>query len=209
VMFSRIFQSIASYPLIYDLIQVVLGSKNSQRRVAKLFSNLPAQTIVLDVGGGTGIFRNCVPANCQYTCVDYDPSKVKHFHQKYGLDAALVGDGTKLPFASASIDRIMCIAVCHHLTDPQLSQLFSECMRLLKPDGRMILLDPVWNPDLYSGRLLWTYDRGSFPRTVQVLEDVLSHYGQILQQEIYTIWHTYLLCCVAPKINLVAKTDQS
>ncbi|MEP7288190.1 MAG: class I SAM-dependent methyltransferase [Chloroflexota bacterium] len=195
-MLTNILHSIAAQPIIYNTLQKMLGAGQSQRRVALLLADLPAGSVVVDVGGGTGIYRPTVPAACQYYCVDLDALKVAGFQQRFPSDHVLRGDGLALPFRGGSVDSVLCIAVCHHLSNEQLPRFLTECRRLLKPGGKLVLLDPVWNPRQLTGRLLWAYDRGDFPRSPETLLTILARQGRVVTQDIYAIWHTYLLCVV-------------
>jgi SAM-dependent methyltransferase len=56
----------------------------------------------------------------------------------------LVGDAHHLPFADASLDGIAMLDVLHHLADPV--GFFEEVARVLKPGGRVAMLDPGITP---------------------------------------------------------------
>jgi ubiquinone/menaquinone biosynthesis C-methylase UbiE len=51
----------------------------------------------------------------------------------------LVGDGSALPFADASLDLVLCNSVLHHLEQP--SRLFAEITRVAAPGGAILLRD--------------------------------------------------------------------
>jgi ubiquinone/menaquinone biosynthesis C-methylase UbiE len=195
---SNILHKIVAQPRIYDLVQYIVGGDAARRRMTALMADLPSGALVLDVGGGTGFYRDCVPEACHYCCVDYDMVKLYGFRHKFN-DSAVRGDGTALSFAASTVDCIICISFFHHLTDAQLPQTFAECTRLLKPNGRLVILEPVWDSRHWLGRLLWAYDRGSYPRTIELLESTLAKYGTMTSREVYGDWHTYLVCSVTPK----------
>lgn len=66
----------------------------------------------------------------EYTSADLDP------------DAAMIAaDITDLPFADGSFDLILCSHVLEHVADD--SQAFSELFRVLKPEGRALLMHPI------------------------------------------------------------------
>lgn len=56
----------------------------------------------------------------------------------------LVGDAHRLPFADASLDGIAMLDVLHHLADPV--GFFEEVARVLKPGGRIAMIDPGVTP---------------------------------------------------------------
>lgn len=59
-----------------------------------------------------------------------------------GLDAA--ADAQALPFRDNSFDNIVAVDVLHHLERPQ--RFFSEADRVLRPGGRIILVEPGVTP---------------------------------------------------------------
>ena len=81
---------------------------------------------VLDLGCGTGLHRGvCEKAGYKYIGMDYASPQ-----------AAFWGDGHALPFADASIDFVISIAVLEHVQYPWI--MASEVRRVLKPGGRFI-----------------------------------------------------------------------
>jgi SAM-dependent methyltransferase len=71
----------------------------------------------------------------------------------YGLDlfrpeqashhfSRIAANGTRLPFASATFDRVICTHSLHHFrTKMNLQLLFEESSRVLKSSGRLFLID--------------------------------------------------------------------
>src|SRR5690242_18959607 len=56
-----------------------------------------------------------------------------------------VGEGEHLPFAEGSFDIITSYDVCEHVHD--LDRFFDECMRVLKPGGRLLaIFPPFYHP---------------------------------------------------------------
>jgi ubiquinone/menaquinone biosynthesis C-methylase UbiE len=51
----------------------------------------------------------------------------------------LIADGSRLPFADASFDLVLCNSVLHHLTQPAL--VFTEIARVAKPSGSVLVRD--------------------------------------------------------------------
>jgi hypothetical protein len=79
--------------------------------------------------------------------------------------------------------------VSHHLDDAQLGQMLDELRRVSK---RIVFLDAVLSPRRTS-RLLWRYDRGRHPRQASVLRRELATRFRLLDDEEFTVRHTYLL----------------
>jgi ubiquinone/menaquinone biosynthesis C-methylase UbiE len=182
---------IAAHPWVYDRIQVLAGRQQVFERVSPITLALRAETVI-DVGGGTGGWRRLWAPNCRYVCLDIEMPKLKGFRSKVPDGFAVLSDATRMPITDASVDVVMCIAVVHHLTDAMLDQVFEEALRVLKPGGHLILLDPVLNHSRLAGRILWRLDRGSYPRTEQYLREKLESRFKIIHWEKFAVYHEYV-----------------
>jgi SAM-dependent methyltransferase len=192
-MIRDLLHRVVSHPGVYDRVQELAGVREIQRRVAPFLAL--AEGTVLDVGGGTGNFRELTPRAARYVLIDLDTEKVAGFTRKYPDGTALVGDGTSLCLGNASVDTALCVAVSHHLDDGQLHALFAEAARVAV--NRVVFVDAV-RTDRPVSRLLWRYDRGSHPRDAAVLEDAMRSRFALEHVERFTVYHTYLLMVGAP-----------
>jgi SAM-dependent methyltransferase len=94
---------------------------------------------VLDYGCGVVAYRHFFPADVQYAAADLPGNP----HASLLLEP----DGT-VPAPDASFDAVMSTQVLEHVTDPAL--YLSECFRVLRPGGRMLLSTHgtfVYHPD--------------------------------------------------------------
>ena len=182
---------IAVHPWIYDQIQTLAGQKQSLERISKQTAALHPE-IVVDVGGGTGLWRTLWPAGCRYVCLDIEFPKLQGFRSKVPLGLAALSDATRMCIASGSADVVMCVAIMHHLTDMMIDQVFEESLRVLRSNGQLVLLDPVLNRERWMGRILWRLDRGSYPRTEEDLRTKLENRFKISHWERFAIYHEYV-----------------
>ncbi|MEW6664790.1 MAG: class I SAM-dependent methyltransferase [Thermodesulfobacteriota bacterium] len=83
--------------------------------------------VVLELGGGSGNLKEYFPGAISSDVV-FVP----------WLDAVL--DAHRLPFRKETVDSIVLFDVLHHLSAPAL--FFSEAERILKPDGRIVMMEP-------------------------------------------------------------------
>jgi ubiquinone/menaquinone biosynthesis C-methylase UbiE len=98
-----------------------------------------------------------------------------------------------MPLPSNSVDVVLCVAMSHHLDDGQFDSLLKEAQRVVKKDGFLLFLDAVMAPRRLASRLLWNLDRGSHPRAPDTLERVIGGHFHILNREVFSIYHKYLL----------------
>ena len=183
---------IASHPWIYDRIQIAAGQKRSFKRLAAFTAPMRAE-IIVDVGGGTGAWRILWPSGIRYICLDNEMPKLRGFRSKVPSGLAVLSDASSMPIGTGSVDVVTCIAMVHHLPDAKFDQVLAEAQRVLKVDGRLILLDPVLNREFWTGRLLWRLDRGSNPRTAEDLRRKMQTRFKIEHWEKFAIYHEYAL----------------
>jgi len=157
------------------------------------YSVLPAKGRVLDVGGGTGLSRPLLSAEWRYCCLDPDPLKLEGFRSKFPRDQCLEASGCEIPFSDSSFDLCLMNAVTHHLTDEEMRKSFAEVSRVLKPSGSFLIMDAIWNPSNLRGRFLWSCDRGSFPKTEEVLQSHLAQHFSIARKRLWKVHHEYAL----------------
>jgi SAM-dependent methyltransferase len=106
--------------------------------VMKVAADTEPGTVVLDIGSGDAPYRELF-AHARYLTNDWTESV--HLGAR-GVD--VVGSASALPVHSASIGLVLCTQVLEHTPDP--SNVLSECLRVLKPGGRLALTVPfVWH----------------------------------------------------------------
>jgi SAM-dependent methyltransferase len=181
-------------PRIYDLVQRLVGARYVHRRLEAQVAPVRSASLILDLGGGTGINRDLWPPESNYVCLDLDPIKLRGYRSKYTGDFPVLGDATRIPIKTGSMDAILCAAVSHHIPDDGLDSLFKEAARSLKAGGRFIFLDAVWVPTRWPGRLMWKYDRGSYPRKKEALKALMEKYTDIVYWQEFSYLHKYILC---------------
>jgi SAM-dependent methyltransferase len=189
---GRAAAAITAVPLVFDLVQRLFGTAESERRLRRALAG--AHGVVLDAGGGTGALESMLPPSAAYLWLDPDRRKLRRFRAKSQATAVL-GDATNLPLRTASVDWAVSVAVSHHLDDDALGRALDELRRVVRE--RVVFLDAVVSPRRTS-RLLWRYDRGRHPRPAELLKRELAARFRLETVEEYTGFHRYLLVTAVP-----------
>jgi SAM-dependent methyltransferase len=184
---------LVAIPWFYDLSQWLAGASQNRKVFREEFSPLPEKGCVLDVGGGTGLSRLLLPMGWKYFCLDPDPQKLEGFRAKFPDDEAVQASACEIPLDDESFDLCIMIAVSHHLTDEEFRFALSEIKRLLRPRGKFMLMDAVWNSANLRGRFLWALDRGSYPKTREFLQSRLGACFSIQSIRNWKVHHEYAL----------------
>jgi SAM-dependent methyltransferase len=124
-----------------------------RKRTAFITSVSPSGSRVLDVGCGTGALAVRL-AGTGYDVTGIDPSDgmLDVLRRRNTPVAAVLGSGTELPFATDSFDLVYCVAVMHHVADPDdVRATLVEMTRVSRPGGRVLIWDhnprnPYWGP---------------------------------------------------------------
>jgi demethylmenaquinone methyltransferase/2-methoxy-6-polyprenyl-1,4-benzoquinol methylase len=169
----------------YDLVNRVMtfGLDRRWRRIAIRGLGLPAGSLVLDVACGTGdLCRDLAGAGCDPVGVDLSAGMLAYARTTAPL---LQADALQLPVRPAALDGAVSGFALRNFV--ALSPLFAELARVLRPGGRIALLD-VATPDhpllrtghaVYFGHAVpriggWLSDRDAYrylPKSVAYLPD--------------------------------------
>ena len=144
----------------YDLVNRVMtfGLDVRWRKQATRSLGLPAGSVVLDIAAGTGDFcRELSAAGLAPIGIDLSFGMLANAR----TDAPLVqGDALRLPVPDGSVDGVTCGFALRNLRE--LLPFFDELARVLRPGGRIALLDvaaptnPVlrWGHGIYFGKVV-------------------------------------------------------
>lgn len=184
----------------YDRIEFMLawGTGPGYRRDALVRAGLKTGMKVLDVGVGTGLVA---AQACKLTG---DPALVTGIDPSPGMMAAsklpksmvlMEGRAESLPFPDNHFDFLSMGYALRHISD--LSIAFTEFERVLKPGGKLCILE-ITRPQSRLGRwLLKSYMRGIIP----LLTRFVSR-----QKDTSTIWRYFwdsIEACVPPEKVIV------
>ena len=104
-----------------------------------------AEGDVLEVAVGTGLNLPFYPKNVRLTAFDLSPAMLEIAKQRahdLGVPVELrESDAHQLPFEDASFDAVVCTLSLCNIPDP--AQAVSEMNRVLRPGGRIVLVDHI------------------------------------------------------------------
>jgi len=179
---------------LYDAAQVAVGAGLIRARLAANVGHAEHAT-VLDVGAGTGLYARCLPASARYVWFDNDVRKLRGYLRRGG-GRAVIGDGCCMGLAAKSVDYAMCTGVIHHLDNAQATRLLDELARIVRRG--IIVQDATTDSPTLASRVLWTLDKGVYPRSRHELLSMIGRRFRIGHSEEYAYCHRYLLVIAAP-----------
>jgi demethylmenaquinone methyltransferase/2-methoxy-6-polyprenyl-1,4-benzoquinol methylase len=156
----------------YDRIERVmaLGSGSWYRRRALGRAGLLPGMRVLDIGVGTGLTARqaalLVGASGRVTGIDPSSGMIKSAKVPVGVDLRL-GSAEAIPAGPKSADFLCMGYALRHVAD--MSMAFREFMRVLKPGGRICLLEITRPEGRMPRALLKAYMRGVVPLLAGIL----------------------------------------
>ena len=193
----RIFDSTATD---YDRIERVLalGSGRWYRRQALLRAQLGVGAEVLDVGIGTGLVAREALAliGTEGRLVGVDPSPGMMGEAKLPGVELICGRAEELPRRDASSDFVSMGYALRHITDVKTA--FSEFHRVLRPGGRLLVLEITQPAGRVATALLKTYMRAVVPMIAALVAR---------QRDTAELWRYYwdtIESCIPPGAVLVA-----
>jgi ubiquinone/menaquinone biosynthesis C-methylase UbiE len=144
-----------SYAWSYDRL-VEPGIVRLRRVALQLYP--PRENIyVLDAGCGTGTqLESYKRPGCKLYGVDASPAMRKIARRKLGDSAELsVQDSSHMTFPDRMFDLILITFVLHEMPASLRPAVLTECQRVLKAEGRILVIDFHFGPYSFPGGYLW------------------------------------------------------
>ena len=116
--------------------------------------------LVLDVGCGTGTNLELYQkAGCRVSGIDTSPSMLEEAQKELGNRAELrLGDASRMPYPDCAFDLVTAMLTFHEMPGSIRSAVLSEIVRVVKEDGRILIIDfhpgPIRFPKGFMYRIL-------------------------------------------------------
>ena len=162
----------------YDTQVEVLfkGTANAMRRqalppLAQAFTGRDQRKLrLVDMGCGTGRFLDCVKQawpRLPVLGLDLSEAYVRHARRhlkRWSRTTLVVGNAEAIPLPDSNCDAVTSIFMLHELPPEVRRKVIFEAARILKPGGRLILIDSL--------------QRGDEPDYDRMLESFPQHYHE-------------------------------
>jgi demethylmenaquinone methyltransferase / 2-methoxy-6-polyprenyl-1,4-benzoquinol methylase len=143
------------------------GSGRWYRRQVLRRAGLKKGDRVLDVATGTGVVaREAIPVARSVVGLDPSIGMLLAGREKAKI-ANVQGMSERLPFRNQTFDLITIGFALRHFAD--LDRVFSECTRVLRPNGRLLILEITAPESRMRRAILAAYMGGIVPATAAVL----------------------------------------
>jgi len=143
--------------------------------------NPKANSSLLDVGCGSGILLHkllLLNRNLKLYGLDITPKMVEVANAKFKNNPDVkitLGSAIKMPYKNNSFDYVTCASSFHHHPNPALS--INEMVRVLKPGGKLIILDGCFD--------------GIIRKFLSLLENIYHNEGKtfrLTSKEMYNLY---------------------
>jgi len=165
-LFWRGIHKVLEVPLLFRIQQRIC---NNYEAVRKQFAGeLEGKDLrFLDVGCSTGASVSQIfdLKKVDYTGIELVPEYAAIAQRMNPDGKFLAMDARKMDLPDASFDRVLFLAVWHHMDDATVLASLKEARRVLAPGGKVLIAENIFTPGKFISTLLLNHDRGKDIRT--------------------------------------------
>lgn len=162
---------------LYVALQRTVGADRLRYRCLDELALADGDTVI-DVGCGPAYYFGSLP-KVRYIGFDTSQHYIAHARDRWGSAQAEFRCeifGTEHLAELPPADAVLLLGLLHHLSDEQCLDLLEVAARALAPGGRVISVDPTFEPN--QGRIsrwMSANDRGEYVRTPEGFVDLARH----------------------------------
>jgi SAM-dependent methyltransferase len=158
--------SILSNPWVYEGFHHLIGARRWLCQFADGVIRAGAGTCVLDIGCGPGALLRYLPT-ATYIGLDRNKDYIDRAKRVFGGRGTFICDDVAnfAKYSLPQVDVAVAIGLLHHLDDSLAIDMLRATKATLKPEGRLITVDPCYHPRQSAiQRFVVGSDRGIFVR---------------------------------------------
>ena len=170
-----------NYAGIYDRL---FDSMNKGLKLVGIRMFRPSKGMnILDVGCGTGSHLELYQRyQCNLFGIDLSPSMLEVAQKRLGDTAQLdLGNATKMPYKNKQFDLVISMLSLHEMSPGTRSAVLNEIKRVLKSDGRLLLID--FHPGPYEPLQGWISKTIIFFSELAAGREHFKNYRQFITNE--------------------------
>jgi ubiquinone/menaquinone biosynthesis C-methylase UbiE len=171
-------RALLDHPALFNLSQLLIsGGQRATKRWAQAWLGARPGDRLLDVCCGTGefapLFHPEQTGIASYLGVDLNEQYITYAQERWGSVAGRsfeAVDATQLRLPEGSFERALFVNSLHHFPDELARGILAEVARVLRPGGRLVLIDMVGDDARAVQRFFLDRDRGEYlrPLTAQL-----------------------------------------
>lgn len=172
------FYKLLEFPEVHLLTQKIfsIGRKRALLETERIIKeNCSGWT--LDLGAGTGRYDHLFKE--KFINSDINLRYLRFIKRRKSSANCISMKAEEISFKANAIDSIVSIGLFHHVNDDSSKKIFSEMLRIIKPNGIIILVDifyPVKETKFFRKlvyNLICKLDRGKYARTPNRFENII------------------------------------
>lgn len=99
---------------------------------------------ILDLGCGTGELAPVfLKKGYAYVGIDIEAERIQYAAKTFKKGKFHVMDASKIAYPTGYFDQILVTGVLHHLSDEDVRSIVREMKRILRPDGRALVMEDI------------------------------------------------------------------
>ncbi|HYA90801.1 MAG TPA: class I SAM-dependent methyltransferase [Thermodesulfobacteriota bacterium] len=170
-------------PHIFNAVVSLFGVGGRGKALHGFLGRIIAQEAtetILEIGCGTGQFQKHFLNTANfYVAIDINLEYLNHCLRIDHRPHFALSTSVCLPFKSQMFNTVFALFMLHHLSDDEMLRTLREIKRCLKPNGKLILVEPFRDQRKWDwfGKFLVRFDRGRWIRHRNKFEHMLRQAG--------------------------------